>query len=198
MRLRLRWNCVCLPAAASWLGLLLLYATPAVCPAQPAQSDSARPQEIRRLGILLTGYSQNEKYSKFYPYIYEELKNYLSSRGVPLTEPGDVGLQGDSVDLNRVLDRLPELGVRGLVYFRFDANEVGWIWLRLQCFDPVGRLLWEEKTDSLWSGAMMPSGVARAAVNRMQDRLKRRIGKPGLPLRDALVEQSPKVKNKAK
>lgn len=186
--------CIWLPAAPALFCSVLLGVSPArTQPSLPGPVQSSTP---RSPGVLLTGYAQNEKFSNFYPYIYEELKNYISSRGVPLTEPSDVGFKSDPVDLNRVLDRLPDLGVRGLVYFRFDANEVGWIWLKVQCFDPVGKLLWEEKADSLWSGAMTPSGCARAAVNRIQDKLKRHVGKPGLPLRDALVVSPSKSKEK--
>ncbi len=163
--------------------------------AQSPPPDSAPPTAPPR-GILLTGYSQNTKFTQFYSYIYEELKNYISSRGVPLIEPGEVGLKSDPVDLDSVLDRLPGLNVRGLVYFRFDANELGWIWLTVQAFDPQGKLLWEEKSNSMWSGAMTPSGCARAAVNRIQGKLKGHVGKPGLPLRDALAVPAKKPKNK--
>ncbi len=183
---------------AYWFSIALLAVSPAVLSAQTVQSEPVQSPAVHRPGVLLTGYAQNEKFSKFHPYIYEELKNYLSSRGVPLTEPSEVGFQSDPVDLDRVLDRLPELGVRGLVYFRFDANEVGWIWLRVQCFDSGGKLLWEEKSNSLWSGAMTPSGCARAAVNRIQGKLKGHIGKPGLPLRDSLAVPPSKPKERGK
>lgn len=184
------------PATAAWLSFAVLAFGVAVLFPQAPPKEPAQPPAARAPGVLLTGYAQNEKFSKFYPYFYEELKNYISSRGVPLTQPGEVGLQSDPVDLDSVLDRLPELKVRGLVYFRFDANEVGWIWLTVQCFDSVGKLLWEEKANSLWSGAMTPSGCARAAVSRIQGKLKGHIGKPGMPLRDSLTVPSPKSKSK--
>jgi hypothetical protein len=157
-------------------------------------SENAQPEVRQTAGILFTGYGQNPKFSEFFQYIHEELKNYLGAR-VVLVEPGSVNFQGDSGDLTQLLDQLPGLGVRGMVFFRVDANEVGWIWLKVQCFDSLGKLLWEEKTDSLWSGAMTPSGCARAAVNRMQKKLKRRIGKAGLPERGA-VEEPPKKPKK--
>lgn len=158
-------------------------------------SENTQPEVRQTPGILFAGYGQNPKFSEFFHYIYEELKNHLSSR-VVLVEPSSVNFQGDSGDLTQLLDQLPGLGVRGLVFFRADANEVGWIWLKVQCFDSLGKLLWEEKTDSLWSGAMTPSGCARAAVNRMQKKLNRRIGKAGLPERGVVEEPSKKPKKR--
>ncbi len=147
-------------SVAGYRGLVLCCPTssPAVLSAQAARTDPLQSPTVRRPGVLLTGYAQNEKFSKFYPYFYEA-------------------------------ERLHQLTRRAAyrVYFRFDANEVGWIWLRVQCFDSIGKLLWEEKANSLWSGAMTPSGCARAAVNRIQGKIKRHVGKPGLPLRDSLV-----------
>jgi len=64
----------------------------------------------------------------------------------------------------------------------------------VQCFDPAGRRLWEEKSDSPWSGAMTASGCARAAVNRIQKKLQGHVGKPGLPLREALATRPSKPK----
>ena len=80
------------------------------------------------------------------------------------------------------IDRLKVLGGESLLYVTLDIAE-GQVKdsMLVQCFDPTGKLLWEEKVKgSLFSTSA--SGVAKSMLKGMKKKLEPRIGKEGLPI----------------
>lgn len=147
-------------------------------PATDANNTSA--VLVKKGGVILAGLGTGS-----FQYVYLELMNFLASRNVDIANEtaGVKPMTGEVVSLNYYLDRLPKSDYAGLLYLTVDRGGGVAHKLRLQCFDKGGKLLWEEKSSSLWSWATTEMGGAKAATEQLEKKIVARIGKPGLPLK---------------
>jgi S1-C subfamily serine protease len=149
----------------------------------PAKSKLTAEGPARRAGVLVSGYGSTDSFAM----ISVELLNFLSSQGVEVANrPSEFGpMKGDAIALNYLLEAMPKIGATSLLYL---VVEHGWSTIhriKLQCFDVNGKQLWQEDSTSATSWAQSEEGAAKAALARIEDKLKRHIGKPGLVLRSS-------------
>ncbi len=144
----------------------------------------------KKSGVLLSGFGSPDSFQM----IFIGLLNFLSSQGVEVANrPSDFGpIKGDSVALNYLLDSLPKLGATSLLYMTVEHGWSNIHRIKLQCFDGAGKQLWQEESSSATSWAGTEEGAARAALERIKEKLKRRVGKPGLTLRTQADQSVPK------
>jgi len=146
----------------------------------PAKAKLTAEGTARRSGVLISGYGSTDSFQL----IAVGLLNFLSSQGVEIANrPSEFGpMKGDAVAVNYLLEALPKIGATSLLYL---VVEHGWSnihRIKVQCFGSDGKQLWHEDSSSATSWAQSEDGAARAALARIEDKLTRHIGKPGLTL----------------
>ncbi len=144
-------------------------------------SSNSVPREKRR-GVLLSGYGAP---GEFFQSVFLELQNVLAVYGVQVANrPAEMrAVTDDSFSLPNRLEAVRVAGADSLLYITIEHSGMNILRVRLRCFDPEGKLLWEETG----SNARMLFGDERSSVpvvmKQLKAKLKPYVGKPGLPLR---------------
>jgi hypothetical protein len=143
------------------------------CYAQTQSQEAAAPTPKPKVKVHLAGVGPEPQFQ----ILLDGLTDFLVEKKVA-ARPMD----GESKSRTSYIDRLSSLGGESLLYITLDIAE-GQVkdTLLVQCFDPTGKLLWEEKAKgSIFSTSA--SGVAKSMLKSMKKKLEPRIGKEGLPV----------------
>ena len=146
---------------------------------------SASGSVARHSGVMLTGMSGPGTPQGSFAFIYVQLLDFLSAKGVDvMNETASFQTQTSQVaSLNYYLEHLPASGASGLLYMIVERPRNYKYIIRLQCFDSSGKLLWEEKeSKDGWSETGATSGV----LDKIEKKLLHHIGSPGLTLKTKL------------
>jgi len=119
-------------------------------PGPPSGNSAVAPDATARNGVLLFAYRTHAhaRYSKLdeFTSIVDDLISFLKSNGVPvvndLIHRAVVTEQTTSTDL--LVPYLRQIGAQRLLLLTVDTPFAAKLKLILQCYDPGGKLLWEE------------------------------------------------------
>lgn len=138
-------------------------------------------------GVLFVAYRtpRHRKYSSedVFQSITDDLLLFLKAHKVLLS----TGAGGRTIEtearpsIYNLLDSAQNVGASSLLFLTVDRPVASWVKIELRCFDMSGNLRWAETTSDGGWGHFGEKGVQNA-VARMEDKLLRRLGKPGLPL----------------
>jgi len=133
----------------------------------------------------------------------DDVVEFLRSSGVALAN--------DPLrDSSRVIPRLQEdmsredllasakdAGATYLLVLTVDRPFAPWIKLKLECFDQVGKPLWEEEAS--YGGGVTGASAVTKTVEKLKRQLQVRLGQPGLPVdtaaqqRERTIESAPEA-----
>lgn len=107
--------------------------------------------------------------------VLDDLMDFLVGRKVLAKDLG-----GEPTSRSGYLERAASVGVDSLLYITVDMSGEPRYHLKAQCFEPKGKLLWEEEVKCLFcSGG---SDAANSLLKKLEKSLEPHIGKPGLPV----------------
>jgi hypothetical protein len=141
-------------------------------------SSVSQVNSEKRPGVLVAGFGD----AKFFQALFLEIQNTLTSSGVQVAnKPSSFNqVNGDSFSIENALTVVRRQQSDSLLYVTLE-NSGGKLRAALRCFDARGSLLWQENITSKF--AITFEGAARNVVSQVKDKLKERVGKPGLLLR---------------
>ncbi len=164
------------------LGWWLLAAVSAVAQSQQAQAPIAPPAQAA--GSYFVAYRTPAHVSYSGPEVFhgiaDEIHKFLTAKNAVLVvDPERPSFQtAELFSLESLLKLAQDAGATHLLYLIVDRPATKWVKIRFQCFDPSGKLLWEEVTQD-GGGLSGKAGVQRA-LNKMKKQLEARLGGPGL------------------
>lgn len=151
------------------------------------KSDAAKAE--KHPGVWVAGYGYP---AGSFQAVYMGMVDFLSSNGVEIANygPQKFGSPNETgyMPLSTLLDLVSKAGADSLLYVNVGQNRWGTVvTIHMQCFDPAGRPLWEEKATS-------PSADGSAGVFRSgwKKKLAPHVGRPGLT-----TKQNPQAGQKA-
>lgn len=103
----------------------------------------------------------------------DSLADFLKEKGV------SVKVQPIGAARTEVVEKLPSLGAKSLVYLTVDIAAQFSDSMKIECFDEAGKRIWEEKSTK--SFGISPESVAKDLLEEIQEKLGPHLGKPGLP-----------------
>jgi len=110
--------------------------------------------------------------------VLDDLTDFLIGRKVPAKELG-----GESSSRSGYLERAASVGGESLLYATLDLGPFqSKHSLKAQCFEPQGKLLWEEEVKVL---NLTGGSNAASLLKKLEKALEPHIGKSGLPVADA-------------
>jgi hypothetical protein len=145
-------------------------------------SGTPRSDVRKHSGIMLAGLSGPGTPQGSFEFIYVQLLDFLSGKGVDMMDEtaSFSPMTSRVVSLNYYLEKLPTSGASGLLYMLVEHPYNFKETIQIRCFDTQGKLLWEEKeSHSGWS----ETGASNGVLEKIEKKLLPRIGSPGLPLK---------------
>lgn len=111
-----------------------------------------------------------------------DLWSFLKESGVPLkVDPERGTIETESpMSVDSMLNIAKQVGATSLLFVTVDRPFTKWIKVTLQSYDPGGKLLWSEEASD--AGSMTGKGGYRKTLERIEARLAKRLGGPGLPV----------------
>lgn len=111
-----------------------------------------------------------------------DLWNFLKAKNVPLKADPERGtIETESpMSVESMLNIARQVGATSLLFVTVDRPTTKWIKVTLQSYDLGGKLLWSEEASDAWS--MSGKGGYKKSLERIEMRLTKRLGGPGLPI----------------
>ena len=160
------------------LGLTVpVWAQPQVEQAQPAKAYFAAyrtPAHVKR--------SQAAVFVE----VTDGLVEFLHSKNIALVKGPTTEVH---IPVKTLLKKVRQAGAGSLIYVTVDRPISVWIKITVECFDDSGKLLWKEDSSDMWS--MRGKGGTKKSLARMEAKLDKKLGGPGLPISATEARPSP-------
>jgi len=135
------------------------------------------------------GHINYSKSEVFYS-VVDDVYSYLAAKDVALAkdEFGGRTHAEDEVPISTVLHIARDANATYVLYLIVDRPITKWIKVTVRCYDLSGKQLWEESAAD--SGGLTGIHRRHVILDRLHQRLDKRLGQPGLPLMMAAKESS--------
>jgi hypothetical protein len=111
-----------------------------------------------------------------------DLSSYLKEQGVPVKADPERGtIETESpMSVESMLNIAKQVGAASLLYVIVDRPVTKWIKVTLQSYDLDGKLQWSEEASD--GGSMSGKSGYKKTLERIETKLAKRLGGPGLPV----------------
>jgi hypothetical protein len=111
-----------------------------------------------------------------------DLLSYLKEEGVSIKADPERGtIETESpMSVESMLNITKQVGAASLLFVTVDRPVTKWIKVTLQSYDLEGKLQWTEEASD--GGSISGKGGYRKTLERIETKLSKRLGAPGLPV----------------
>ena len=135
---------------------------------------------VRHKGVWVAG-----RGSANFQEVYMGVLSLLDDAGVEFANHGKLTVTEGFVPLSTLLQRLPDSGASSLLYIKVEPGFTSLAaTVYFQCYDPTGRILWEEKANDV----LADGGNTIVHRHGWKSKLRPHVGQPGLLLSRDLKE----------